>query len=64
MDAPACQRVLPHPLAVESVAFSPNGRFLVTGCIDRMLEFVRQNPQSVAQPVARQGGLVPNIGAA
>ena len=33
------------------------------GCIDRMLDFVRQNPASVAQPAARRG-FVPNIGAA
>ena len=31
------------------------------GCIERMLDFVRQNPGSVAQP---QGGFVPQVGAA
>ena len=31
------------------------------GCIERMLEFVKQNPASIAQP---QQGFVPNIGAA
>ena len=31
------------------------------GCIERMLEFVRQHPSAVAQPRA---GLVPNVGAA
>ena len=30
------------------------------GCIERMLDFVKQNPASVAQP---QGGFVPHIGA-
>ena len=34
------------------------------GCIDRMLDFVRQHPASVAQPATRASGLVPNIGAA
>jgi quinolinate synthase len=34
------------------------------GCIDRMLDFVKRNPASVAQPAARQGGFVPNIGTA
>ena len=31
------------------------------GCIDRMLDFVKKNPGSIAQP---QQGFVPNIGAA
>jgi quinolinate synthase len=31
------------------------------GCIERMLDFVKKNPASVAQP---QGGFVKNIGAA
>jgi len=31
------------------------------GCIDRMLDFVKQNPASLAQP---QRGFVPNVGAA
>ena len=30
------------------------------GCIERMLDFVKQNPASVAQP---QGGFVPHVGA-
>ncbi|KPF50751.1 quinolinate synthetase [beta proteobacterium AAP121] len=38
------------------------------GCIDRMLDFVRRHPASVAQPAQRRaagaGGLVPDIGAA
>jgi len=34
------------------------------GCIDRMLDFVRQHPASVAQPAVRAGGFVPNIGPA
>ena len=34
------------------------------GCIDRMLDFVKRNPASVAQPVARRGGFVPHIGSA
>ncbi len=38
------------------------------GCIDRMLDFVRRHPASVAQPAQRQGagapGLVSGIGAA
>lgn len=34
------------------------------GCIERMLDFVRQHPASVAQPALRASGLVPNIGAA
>ncbi len=34
------------------------------GCIDRMLDFVRQHPASVAQPATRTSGFVPNIGPA
>jgi quinolinate synthase len=34
------------------------------GCIDRMLDFVRQHPASVAQPAARRSGPVPHLGAA
>jgi quinolinate synthase len=30
------------------------------GCIDRMLDFVKNNPASIAQP---QSGFVPNVGA-
>jgi len=33
-------------------------------CIDRMLEFVRQHPASVAQPATRTSAFVPNIGPA
>jgi quinolinate synthase len=39
-------------------------RLKALGCIDRMLDFVRQHPASVAQPAARASGFVPNIGAA
>ena len=39
-------------------------RLKALGCIDRMLDFVRQHPASVAQPTARASGFVPNIGAA
>jgi quinolinate synthase len=31
------------------------------GCIERMLDFVKRNPASIAQP---QGGFVRNVGAA
>ncbi|MBA4178571.1 MAG: quinolinate synthase [Leptothrix sp. (in: Bacteria)] len=34
------------------------------GCIDRMLDFVRQHPQSLAQPALRAGGFVRDIGTA
>ncbi|MDP2005610.1 MAG: quinolinate synthase NadA [Rubrivivax sp.] len=34
------------------------------GCIDRMLDFVKRHPSSVAQPATRGSGFVPNIGAA
>ena len=34
------------------------------GCIERMLDFVKQNPASVALPKAGQAGFVPHVGAA
>lgn len=39
-------------------------RLKAQGCIDRMLDFVRQHPASLAQPATRGSGFVPNIGAA
>lgn len=34
------------------------------GCIDRMLDFVKRNPSSVAQPQAGHAGFVRHVGAA
>jgi quinolinate synthase len=34
------------------------------GCIERMLDFVRQHPAALAPPALRSSGFVPNIGAA